>query len=183
MEDGIIPIDNLTGEINTLSASQIEDIGVLIARTLLTANRNEDIYPTDVWNALATEVSRSERIRQKTVGAYTVLYVKDEIILGYGRLERDDLEVNGKVLNDVWQLKDLHVDPEQQGKGIGKALVNERERIASLRGINNLYLESWIFPPTLGFLAANGYRTIGENPREYRGHQLLTQVMEKPMGH
>jgi len=181
MKDGLNIIDNLEGEGLTLLDSRIEDIGVIIARSLRAANRNEYTYKTEIWDALLSEMSTSERIRQKTIGAYTVLYVRDEIVVGYGRLEKDDLEVDGGVLPDVWQSKNLHVDPGVQHQGIGKILVTERERKARSMGVEKLYLESWVFPDTLQFHENNGYQKIGENPREYMGQTLLTHVMEKPL--
>lgn len=176
-------IDNLDEQVTELTEQEIADISKITIDSLITANNTYPKYDPEIWAKLVEEMGDAQRLRDKTKGSYSVLYEDDGRVVGYGRLEKYMLEANEIVIGEsVWQLKNLQVDSKAQRKGIGKAIVTKLEEKAKSMGIGTLYLESWIFEPTVGFHEGNEYRIIGENHHKQLGGTFVTYVMEKPLG-
>ena len=47
-----------------------------------------------------------------------------------------------KLQPDCWQMRQVAVDPEHQGQGIGSQLVRESERIARMEGVTEIILHA-----------------------------------------
>jgi predicted GNAT family N-acyltransferase len=64
-----------------------------------------------------------------------------------------------KVSDTVMKMRQVAVDPSLQGKGIGRALVKEAEKICSARGIEEIQLNAR--EAVVPFYQALGYETFG----------------------
>jgi GNAT superfamily N-acetyltransferase len=77
------------------------------------------------------------------------------------------------------QLRTFFVSPEQQGKGIGRLLFNELEKIARERGIKKLILEG--SPLGEPIYEHFGFKKIGTIAKERAGEKYTDAVMEKSL--
>lgn len=190
-------IDNLGADLEhtiQLTDSEVRDVSDLVINSLVDANEKDRKYEdNDAWKKIAEDMGAPKDLKEKTRGSYTVIYLDDTDgkIIGYGRLEREDLKMrDGTEIKGAWQLKKIHVSPEAQGreakepgKGVGTSIVRELEKAAISWGIETLFLESWLFEQTSGFYRKKGYIEIGNHPWSYYGISNANPVMAKGLGY
>ncbi|MBN1402090.1 MAG: GNAT family N-acetyltransferase [Anaerolineae bacterium] len=78
------------------------------------------------------------------------------------------------------ELKRVYVDPEQQGRGIGRALVAELESEARARSRDRLRLQS--SPAAMPFWASLGYRVVGRERIRVGEAEFVVVGMQKELG-
>lgn len=81
-----------------------------------------------------------------------------------------------KLSNKIGQLRQMAVDSDQQGKGIGRLLVEELEKIALENGIETIDLHARGY--AVPFYTKLGYQTVGEAFEEVgMPHIAMTKIL------
>lgn len=62
------------------------------------------------------------------------------------------------------EIKTIYVDINHRGKGIGQAIMNHLENIASKRGLKKLFL--WSSPQAINFYKSLGFKLNGKNSKD-----------------
>jgi N-acetylglutamate synthase-like GNAT family acetyltransferase len=84
-------------------------------------------------------------------------------------LHQDEIVGIGKVVRDMGELRACYVSPYHGGKGIGRAIVRELERIARSNRIQSLWLDS-------SLTAEAFYESLGYAVLERGEHMLGSGV-------
>ncbi|MBI5355624.1 MAG: GNAT family N-acetyltransferase [Candidatus Aenigmarchaeota archaeon] len=110
----------------------------------------------------------SERDELENSSAH-VMAVDNGLVVGVGRVH-----LNSK--NEA-QIRYMAVDSEKRGKGTGKRILNELERVAARLGAENIILNARV--DAIDFYKRYGYQTVGERFL-YIGieHQKMEKVVK-----
>jgi len=106
-----------------------------------------------------------DRLAKGAASDYLFLFAElDSATLGYACYGRDTMTESS------WELYWIAVDPQTQGSGIGRRLLELVERDARARGATQLFVETAgrpIYQPTRAFYLATGYTLVAELPDYY----------------
>jgi N-acetylglutamate synthase-like GNAT family acetyltransferase len=122
-------------------------------------------YPDDLIEIFCRERS-PEKIREKS--STRDFYVAEDggKIVGVASLEEDNV-------------KTVFVDPDYQGMGIGKQLIEKVESLARERGVRLLHVGSTTYAEP--FYRKCGFSTVKRYDDSVQGHQVRMIKMEKPL--
>jgi len=135
----------------------------LIVRNLQFVNIRD--YSHQAIEALVPSYS-SERIRHLAENSYTIVCVDGENVVGTASLDGD-------------RVRNVFVDVDQHGKGIGRLLMGEIEDHARANQLQRLFLHSGVTGE--GFYHKLGYTTIGQIEHDLDGVPLPLIKMEKEL--
>ena len=149
--------------IRRFAPDDADSLSRLIVRNLQLVNIHD--YSSEVIEALIPTYS-PERIRSTAEKTYTIVCVDGEKILGTALLDGD-------------RVRNVNVDVDQHGKGIGRRLMAEIEAHALENQLPRIYLHSGITGE--GFYHKLGYRTIAPVEHDLDGIPLSLIKMEKEL--
>ena len=141
-----------------------EILSRLIIRNLQLVNIHD--YSREVIDALIPTYS-PERIRHTADKTYTIVCVDGEDIVGTALLDGD-------------RVRNVFVDVDQHGRGIGRLLMAELEAHALENKLPRIYLHSGLTGE--GFYHKLGYKTISPIEHDLDGVPLSLIKMEKEFG-
>jgi N-acetylglutamate synthase-like GNAT family acetyltransferase len=149
--------------VRRFSPDDADRLSRLIIRNLELVNIHD--YSGEVINALIRTYS-PEIISHMAKNTYTIVCVDGENIVGTALLEGD-------------QVRNVFVDVEMHGKGIGRLLMTEIEARALENQLPRLWLHSGITGE--GFYYKLGYKSIATVELDLNGVPLSVIEMEKEL--
>ena len=146
-------IDNLEGRAQA-TPDDYQMISDLVVKVLRGMNENSNNISEKIpytQTDLEWLISRMspESIKQKSEPGYLVVYEEDGKMYGVGCLSK---------VKDIWLIRTLYVDIEQQGKRIGSQILTKLEEKARALGIDRLELAAINFDSTVEFYKRKGYK-------------------------
>jgi len=86
-----------------------------------------------------------------------------------------------KLSLSLMRIEKLYVLPSEQGKGIGKRLIDHVAALASPAGLKALELNVYRRNPAKNFYERQGFTVIAEVQIPYHGYVLEDYIMQKPL--
>lgn len=135
----------------------------------------------------------AERFSQYLEIPSTRIYVWEEESEWYGYIMvnvPEPVEVEGKLLENAAKVNLLYIDAKYQGKGIGRQLLLEAEKVSRKANCEWLWLTVWPITKAPGFYRRMGLERMGDIPFVYpdgsedtdwiMAKQLRSTVEEQP---
>jgi ribosomal protein S18 acetylase RimI-like enzyme len=134
----------------------------------------EGIIPRKVQDQFLSSAYSSERMQQRLNHSHLFVAEARGKIAGFANFSAVNKE--GKA-----ELGAIYLHPEEQGKGIGTALLNKG--IEALDGVKEIYINVERDNETgKNFYIAKGFEPIKEFEEEFEGHLLMTIRMVLSLG-
>lgn len=146
-------------EIREYQQSDCEILAELFYNTVHTVNAKD--YTKEQLDVWATGTVDLEKWNQSLQGHDSVVAVEDEMIVGFGDIDR------------TGYLDRLYVHADYQGKGIATAICNRLEQTVQ----GNIVTHASI--TARPFFEKRGYKVVKEQQVERQGIFLMNYVMEK----
>lgn len=132
-----------------------------LAKETYIATFGQTMSQEELIEALKT---RSEEYFTDVIRTDTILVAEEEKIVGFmqiGRVTITSVQASGRDL----ELIKIYIDENQQGKGIGKALMEVMLKHPRLNGIENIYLDVYDEnKKAIGLYKKYGFKIIGKTP-------------------
>jgi ribosomal protein S18 acetylase RimI-like enzyme len=113
----------------------------------------------DSYSISATEKDLKDPMKDMVVASN-----QDGAILGFALLTRGSTEPCLSHLESTVELQRIYVDPDHQGKGVGRLLANKLEEIARDEGFKHIWLGVWEENHNAqGMYEKLGYRRVGHH--------------------
>lgn len=145
-----------------LHDADIEAVTKVIVRSILISQK--DVYPEQLL-AIFVQKYTPEKFRKK---AQEIEYFIAKI---------DDARIVGVIGLKENEVRTFFVDPDYQGKGVGRALYTELEKRAKTRGVKKLVVDA--SPLGEPIYAKFGFRKQGTKTKAYNGVSFIDAYMEK----
>ncbi len=126
---------------------------------------NSKDYTDDELKAWAPENLDSSLWDESFLKSYTIVFILDNIIVGFGDIRYDGY------------LDRLYVHKEYQNQGIAKKIVDNLENYVEKLGVDIITTEASITAKP--FFEKMGYNIIKEQQVERRGQYLTNYIMKK----
>lgn len=132
-----------------------------LAKETYIATFGQTMSQEELIEALKT---RSEEYFTDVIRTDTILVAEEEKIVGFmqiGRVTITSVQASDRDL----ELIKIYIDENQQGKGIGKALMEVMLKHPRLNGIENIYLDVYDEnKKAIGLYEKYGFKIIGKTP-------------------
>ncbi len=149
--------------VRRFSPDDAERLSRLIVRNLQLVNIHD--YSREAIDALIHTYT-TNRIRHLAENSYTIVCVDGENVVGTASLDGD-------------RVRNVFVDVDRHGRGIGRLMMNEIEDHARANQLQRLFLHSGIAGE--GFYHKLGYTTIAPIEHDLDGVPLPLIKMEKEL--
>lgn len=146
-------------KIRKYKISDCEELAKLFYDTVHTANAKD--YTEEQLNVWATGQVDLEKWNQSLHEHFTVVAVEDEVIIGFG-----DIDKTG-------YLDRLYVHRDHQGKGVATAICNQLEQTVQENVVTHASITA------RPFFEKRGYKVVKEQQVERQGIMLTNFIMEK----
>lgn len=83
--------------------------------------------------------------------------------------------------SSLMRIEKLYILPAEQGRGIGKRLINHVAKLASSAGLKAMELNVYRRNPAKHFYERQGFAVISEVQIPYHGYVLEDYIMQKPI--
>lgn len=146
-------------KIRKYKISDCEELAKLFYDTVHTINAKD--YTEEQLNVWATGQVDLEKWNQSLHEHFTVVAVEDEVIIGFG-----DIDKTG-------YLDRLYVHRDHQGKGVATAICNQLEQTVQENVVTHASITA------RPFFEKRGYKMVKEQQVERQGIMLTNFIMEK----
>ena len=128
--------------------------------------------PPEIQDLVLADAYSDGEMNQRLSNSLNLVLESDGVILGYAFF-------SGDLVSDNIFLESLYIHPKQQGKGIGKHLM--QAGIANYQHPKTITLVVYKGNTSISFYEKMGFRIIKENNGNFFGHPVGFIVMKKEL--
>jgi len=173
-------MNQLSFELRAATVEDAETIAALSVQVFLDTYATEGVRPDLAQEAMSEYSVAAFTDRLREPGRTFVVAEVGTGLIGFAEIQT--LEARAPV-GDVSgaQLVRLYIQPAVQGHGVGRALIQHAETIASTHS-KALWLTAWEKNDrALAFYTHLGYADVGADTYTFRGHTYGTRVLAKTL--